>query len=215
MRNYTKDAIKASFLKLLSEQPLSKISVRSIVEDCGINRNSFYYHFQDIPALIEEIVKDNCDALVAHYPAVSSLRECVDVALRFAVENKRAVLHLFQSANRDIYERYSMQLCEYLVTTYLDTAFGRDAIPAYDRALAIRFFKCTVYGLCYDWITDGMRDERIRDMDYLTQLCRGLSDELIRRSREAAAVQAGRASPCRPDFPGSSGADAPCTPETN
>ena len=44
MANFTKQAIKASFMKLLSQKPLSKISVRDIVEDCGINRNSFYYH---------------------------------------------------------------------------------------------------------------------------------------------------------------------------
>ena len=48
MPNFTKQAIKDSFLKLLNQQPLSKISVRSIVEDCGINRKSFYYHDQDI-----------------------------------------------------------------------------------------------------------------------------------------------------------------------
>ena len=56
MPSFTKQAIKMSFMKLLSEQPLNKISVRSIVEECGINRNSFYYHFQDIPALMEEII---------------------------------------------------------------------------------------------------------------------------------------------------------------
>ena len=44
MANFTKQAIKASFLQLPNEQPLSKISVRDIVERCGINRNSFYYH---------------------------------------------------------------------------------------------------------------------------------------------------------------------------
>lgn len=49
MANFTKQAIKASFLKLLNQQPLSKISVRDIVEDCGINRNSFYYHFMTFP----------------------------------------------------------------------------------------------------------------------------------------------------------------------
>ena len=53
MPNFTKQAIKASFWKLLNQQPLSQISVRTIVEDCGINRNSFYYHFQDIPSMIE------------------------------------------------------------------------------------------------------------------------------------------------------------------
>ena len=46
----TKRAIRASFLKLLNERPLNKITVKDIVEDCGINRNSFYYHYPDIPA---------------------------------------------------------------------------------------------------------------------------------------------------------------------
>ena len=41
MANFTEKAIKASFLKLLNERPLTKITVRDIVEDCGINRNSF------------------------------------------------------------------------------------------------------------------------------------------------------------------------------
>ena len=52
MSAYTKQAIKASFLKLLNERPLSQITVKSIVEDCGINRNSFYYHYQDLQALV-------------------------------------------------------------------------------------------------------------------------------------------------------------------
>lgn len=46
MANFTKQAIKAAFLELLDEKPLNKISVRDIVERCGINRNSFYYHFR-------------------------------------------------------------------------------------------------------------------------------------------------------------------------
>ncbi len=44
MTNLTKQAVKASFLKLLDVQPLNKISVRSITDDCGLNRNSFYCH---------------------------------------------------------------------------------------------------------------------------------------------------------------------------
>ena len=56
MPNFTRNAIKASFLKLLSQRPLNQITVKDIVEDCGVNRNSFYYHFEDLPALLEEIV---------------------------------------------------------------------------------------------------------------------------------------------------------------
>ena len=64
MSPYTKQAIKNSFLKLLNERPLSQVTVKAIVEDCGINRNSFYYHFQDIPSLIEEIIREAADNLI-------------------------------------------------------------------------------------------------------------------------------------------------------
>ena len=55
MSSFTKKAIVESFLKLLKEKPVEKITIKDIVEDCGINRNTFYYHFDDIPSLMEEI----------------------------------------------------------------------------------------------------------------------------------------------------------------
>lgn len=184
MANFTKQAIKTSFIKLLNEQPLNKISVRSIVEDCGINRNSFYYHYRDIPDLIEEIVKEEIDSLISKYPTISSIDECVCVALRFTLENKRAVLHIYNSVNRDIYERCLMKICEYVVATYLDTVFGREDVGERDRAAAIRFLKCELFGLSFDWIENGMKDDAIEEIKYITSLCRGLSAELINRCRE-------------------------------
>ena len=43
MPTFTKAAIKATFISLLNKKPLNKITVKEIVEECGINRNSFYY----------------------------------------------------------------------------------------------------------------------------------------------------------------------------
>ena len=55
MTNETKDAIKTTFMELLNRKPLNKITVREIVSGCGINRNTFYYHYTDIRTLVEEI----------------------------------------------------------------------------------------------------------------------------------------------------------------
>ena len=51
MAGFAKKAIRDSFIKLLNERPLSQITVRDIVDDCGVNRNTFYYYFQDISQL--------------------------------------------------------------------------------------------------------------------------------------------------------------------
>ena len=64
MANFTRRAIKETFIHLLEERPLNDITVKDIVERCGINRNSFYYHYQDIPTLIEEIIKEDAEAII-------------------------------------------------------------------------------------------------------------------------------------------------------
>lgn len=186
MPNFTKSAIKASFLKLLSEKPLNKISVRDIVEDCGINRNSFYYHYRDIPTLLGEIISETVNSLIIKYPTVNSIGECLDVALEFMMENKKAVFHIYNSVSRDIYEKATMRLCDYTVRTYFSTVFGNEAISESDREIIISFFKCTVYGLSFEWLESGMKPELQNRLARMTELCRGLSDELIRRSKETS-----------------------------
>ena len=183
MQNLTKKAIKTSFLELLNEQPLSKISVRTVVEACGINRNTFYYYYQDLPTLIEEIIKESIDLLIEKYPTINSLDECVDIVFKQLIKNKKAMSHIYNSVNRNIFEQYCMQLCEYLVTTYLDTAFEKGTVGETDRKIAIRFFKCELYGLLFDWISNGMKEEAVDELHHITEICRGLSSEVIERSK--------------------------------
>ena len=75
MANFTKKAIEASFIKLLTERPISQITVKDIVTDCGINRNTFYYYFEDIPKLIETIVEEDAAAIIQTYPTVDNFGE--------------------------------------------------------------------------------------------------------------------------------------------
>ncbi|MCI8589873.1 MAG: TetR family transcriptional regulator [Clostridiales bacterium] len=182
MANFTAKAIKESFIKLLNEKPLNKISVKDIVEDCGINRNSFYYHFQDIPALLEEIIVEHTAAIIEQYPAVNSLDECFHAAFSFALQNKKAAFHIYHSINRDVFEKELMKLCDYTVCTYLKTAFT-EPINEADRLILQRFIKCACFGLIIEWLNSGMDDEAIHDLLRITALCKGMSQELIERSK--------------------------------
>lgn len=179
MPNFTERAIKESFLKLLNEQPLSQISVRAIVEDCGINRNSFYYHFQDIPSLIEEIVMDAANTIIKKYPNISSLDEAVSVAFQFTADNKIAVKHICNSVNRDIYEQYLMKICEYVVTVYFDTVFGDKGIDPSKKEIAIAVAKCEIFGLFIDWINTGMPDNAIEKLKQIVPVCSKMIHDLI------------------------------------
>ncbi len=52
MANYTMRVIMENFEAMLVERPFNKITVSALVERCGISSNTFYYHFQDIYALL-------------------------------------------------------------------------------------------------------------------------------------------------------------------
>ena len=56
MASFTRKAIIDSYARQLLTKPVDKITVKDIVEDCGISRNTFYYHFKDIYEVLEEIL---------------------------------------------------------------------------------------------------------------------------------------------------------------
>ena len=51
----TKLTLAAALKECMKRQMLSQISVQNIVDACGLNRNSFYYHFKDKYELVNWI----------------------------------------------------------------------------------------------------------------------------------------------------------------
>ena len=51
----TKLMLRKAFTELLSKKPLQSISVKELCELANVNRGTFYTHYQDIYALLEEI----------------------------------------------------------------------------------------------------------------------------------------------------------------
>ena len=156
--NYTKKAIKETFISLLEEYPLSDITVKDIVEKCEINRNSFYYHYQDIPALIEEIVKEEAEQILLKYPSVSTIVECFDALIEFASHRKRAIMHIYRSVNREVFERHLMAVSEFFVSNYVNTALTNEDIGEADKKTVIDYYKCVCFGLVLNWLNTGMTD---------------------------------------------------------
>ena len=44
MATFTRKAIMQTFLHILKNKPLDRITVKDICEQCEINRNTFYYY---------------------------------------------------------------------------------------------------------------------------------------------------------------------------
>ena len=66
-----------SAVKLLNQRAYRDVSVLDIVRDCDINRNTFYYHFKDMPALLDEIVRSKIDSILSEYYSDDAPEQCI------------------------------------------------------------------------------------------------------------------------------------------
>ncbi|MHC6179654.1 TetR/AcrR family transcriptional regulator [Clostridium sp. JNZ X4-2] len=58
---YTKMVIRQSFVKLLKQKSISKISIKEICEDADINRATFYAHYRNQYDLLKQIENETID----------------------------------------------------------------------------------------------------------------------------------------------------------
>ena len=188
MTNLTKDLIKKTFLSLLEQKPLTQISVKMIVEECGINRNSFYYHYHDLPALIEEMVQEEADRIITDYPTIESAETALMAVSDFASKNKKAILHIYNSVNRSIFEQNLWKVCDYIVDSYSETLMKERSIDDFDKEIISRMIKCECFGLVISWLDKKMEVDAQRFISRLCELYHGLTDELISRCTEAPAI---------------------------
>ena len=59
-----KRAIAEAARTLLMEKHVKKLTVKDIVEECHITRQSFYYHFEDIPDLLKWVLEQDVERMV-------------------------------------------------------------------------------------------------------------------------------------------------------
>ena len=104
MKDLTKREIRRTFVELIEKMPYKKVTVAAIVKECGINRNTFYYHYNDLPELIQDIAKRKIDRFIMEGGSVKSLDDIQEAVVNDMFKEKKAVLNIYNSANRELFE---------------------------------------------------------------------------------------------------------------
>lgn len=181
-----RERIMASCLKLLEERPLREITVKDIVEGCGVNRNTFYYHFKDLPALLEEIIMDQAERIIAEQGPALSLPDCLETVVRFAERRRQALLHINQSAHRDLFELCLMDVCRRVVEGYAAAAIGSLPIRPEDRETVVHFYQCECFGQVMAWLNGGMRYDLAGEFRRICRLGEGMTELMLSRAQARA-----------------------------
>ncbi|MDO5301525.1 MAG: TetR-like C-terminal domain-containing protein [Tissierellia bacterium] len=157
-KQYTKELIKEEFLKMLETQPFKDITIGKLAQRCEINRNTFYYHYEDIYMLVREILQDELDKLDQEFHANSSWEESLIHALSFILEKKRVAQNMFKSMDKEEVDHYLHRICHGVMKKYVDQECELKGIRAQegDRALIVAFYQAALAGLLIQWMEEGM-----------------------------------------------------------
>lgn len=172
MSGFTKDIIARTLIELLDEKPMSKVTVKDIVERCGVNRNTFYYHFHDIPEVVEYFLKRKWDEILNSPRESNSILECMEEMADIVKANRRMMLNVYRSVKRDAFLYYMNEVSGYVFTRYFEKNTERLEIDDHERMLLIKYYKCLYIGLLMDWLDQGMKEdlsEQIQDMAELME----------------------------------------------
>lgn len=182
MTVFTKKAIEAAYIEMLQEKPLREVTINDISKKCGINRNTFYYHYSSVLEVIEEITKRFTSNILGHFNKTNSLKETVVFILQNLKENKTVIKNLYDSMSRSIFEKYVWKVSEYVVSALFDACrqseeLSEDEYNICKDALIYEFF-----GFVLKYINDGMPKEmerRALKMDVIFNLNKIVFDEKI------------------------------------
>ena len=156
MSSFTKEVIIKTLFELLNEKPLAKITVKDIVERCGVNRNTFYYHFRDISDVVECALKREVDKAFEQPVEIYSVLECLEVLVNLIGENRKAMLHIYGSLQRENFTNALDKMCQYIVSQYAEHNFDPEILEKEEVKVLMHFYKCVMTGVMLDWMDHRM-----------------------------------------------------------
>lgn len=152
----TKKAIALALKEVMKTKPLSKITVNDIAEECSINRQTFYYHFQDIQDLVEWICLTEADEAIEDNKNYETWQEGFAAVFDTLKKEKAFVMNVYRSASRESIQNYLYSLVYPLLYAVAEEESAGLSVRDDDKEFVAHFYKYAFVGIVLDWISHDM-----------------------------------------------------------
>ena len=178
----TKKMLSASLKHCMEKKSLSKITVTDIVTDCGLNRKTFYYHFQDVPDLLKWTLEQEAVDVVKQFDLLNELEEALRFAVRYIRENSHMINCAYDSIGRDELKRFLNHDFQSIVMSIVEQIERKENVHSDPDAKKII---CNFYTECMAGELVDLLKSRDAAQDEKSIRCISL---VVRTSLEAAVI---------------------------
>lgn len=152
----TKQAIAIGVKDLMTNKPFASISVSDIARRCHINRNTFYYHFQDKYDVITWIFYNEITPIVSGGMHADCWSDSLFALCRTMQENRTFYLNALSVAGQNSFTQCLLEFYQSLVTNLLHNADHSGSLTDEDVRFVSRFYAYALIGTILEWVKDGM-----------------------------------------------------------
>ena len=168
----TKRLIADTLKVLMLTKPFSKITISEIITACKINRKTFYYHFEDIYALLKWMFEEEAIEVVKHFDLFVDYGEAIRFVMKYVDENDYIISCAYDSIGRDEMKRFFYTDFVGVVTSVIDAAeknLNKNIDPDFKQYVA-KFYTEALSGMLIDWAKERDKHDRDKVVGYLSSI---------------------------------------------
>ncbi len=179
-----------ALISLLGKKDFSYITVKEICDTAGVNRSTFYLHYENMSDLLEEATKYILDSFRSYFPVgtESVMRHCPQCSLNdlifispeyltpyltFIKENNRifktALMNRVILGFEDVYDRMFKHIFSPILTRF--------RYPEKEQTYVMKFYLSGITAIVMEWIESDCEDS----IEMVTQI---ITDCIFGKQRE-------------------------------
>lgn len=168
----TKRMLADSLKRSMQKKAFAKITVSEIIEDCGVNRKTFYYHFGDIYELLKWMLEEEAIDVVKHFDLLVDYEEAIRFVMNYVEENDYIISCAYHSMGREEMKRFFYADFIGVTSTVIDAEEARLnlTLDADLKLFVEKFYTEALAGMLIDWAQEKDKRDKEKTIRYLTMI---------------------------------------------
>ena len=169
----TKKIIADGFRTVMAKKSFEKITISDITDQCGLNRQTFYYHFQDKYELLNWILYTEVITPFTEDLTIDNWNEKLLGILIVVKKHSRFYSNAFNTTHGDEFRQFLFNTVTGILCGVIDQIAEGQTVNPDDKQFIAEFLSYGVSGSVTNWVRTGMKQSPEDTVRHLQEVVNG------------------------------------------
>ncbi len=152
----TKALLAATLKELMANRPLEKISIKELAEAAQVNRQTFYYHFEDIYDLLKWTLQEEVIQLLAQQEGAGIWQEGLLQLFRYIEDNRAFATCALESVGHKHLKRFFYADINNIIGKVVQDVGNDMRIPEEHMNFLTHYYTISLAAMVVSWLQQEM-----------------------------------------------------------